>query len=282
MAMNYRQRVDLAWEIHNAMNSINWPVGAQEPVLVAKLVTELIVSIPSALKRVFPNSFYRVGGAFIHQKPLAEFLDLTGYKRPELGDLLVVCRERRSFGTVYNSLLLQAKCDDNPFQVSIPMDHQFILYSQWPRFKYCRAGNLNGIIRDITPKTISQGAEYLLIEKKSPEKMYTATVDRPLKASSIFPFTLASVISFDEGRTFSVSDPMDMWSKMIVDLMNLSAVSSFNRRKEGYIDTPRRSGEEIFNLIVESNNDVLSPETKTAPMGIICIDLIESRESLFD
>ena len=276
--MNFRQRVDLTWEIDKAMHSITWPIGAQEPDYVAQLVTGLTVSISRALQRVSPNGFFKVGGAFIHQKPLAEFLDITGYKKPELGDLLVVCRERRSFGFVYNALLLQAKSVSNPFQVSIPMDHQFILYSQWPRFKYCRAGKLNGVIRDITPKTISQGAEYLLIDKNAPADMFTATVDRPLKASSRFPFTLASVLSFDEGRAFTVTEPMDMWSQMIVDLMNLSAVSSFNRRKKGYHDAPRWSGDDVFNLIVEANNDFVPPKEESASMGIICIDMTENLE----
>ena len=41
--------------------------------------------------------------------------------------------------------------------------HQLILYTRWPRFQYCRAGYLNGQERSINPKTITTGAQYLLI-----------------------------------------------------------------------------------------------------------------------
>lgn len=42
--------------------------------------------------------------------------------------------------------------------------HQLLLYTKWPKFEYARAGALNGRIRSIQPKSITPGAQYLLID----------------------------------------------------------------------------------------------------------------------
>lgn len=227
-----------------------------------------------------PGSAISVGGAFIHQKPLARFVKYPKVQSPELGDLLVVCREERACGYVYNALLLQAKCVDDVLNAPVPMDHQFKLYSEWPLFEYKRAGVLNGVRRSVGPKTITQGAQYLLIDKSQPEEMFTATVDNPLKGTTHLACALASVIAFDRGRTFRCSYPRDGWSQMICDLLSLSAKSVFNRRKAGYHRTSRFTGDSAFKFFLNDDffneipiMDGEDDEGEYSGVSVLCIDL---------
>lgn len=278
--MNVDTKLFLAHKIDIAINSISWQKSYQEPDYVAKLVTTLPGEIKKSLYALFPSRKIAVGGAFIHQKPLAHFTNKTGYKDPELGDLLIVCREERSMGAVYNAMLLQAKCTDNVLRTTVSRDHQFVLYSQWPEFEYVRAGILNGIRRSISPKTITQGAQYLLIDKNEPTEMYTATVDIPLEGSSCLPYTLASVIAFKEGRTFQRGYPRDMWSNMIWDLLKITSNAVFNRRNAGYNNVGRWSEDDAFNFLlynVQQDDipvvDAQDGRAQSSGLGVICVDL---------
>lgn len=282
--MNILERHRLSQHIYNEIANILWPNNAQEPDYVAKLVEVLPGSMKNALNTILPGRYISVGGAFIHQKPLAHFINKNGYNDPELGDLLIVCRERRATGFVYNAMLLQAKKTKNPLSVHIPNDHQFVLYSEWPEFEYKRAGWLNGKRRSVLPKTITQGAQYLLINESQPVDSLTATVDIPLCGSRLFANSLASIISFDDGRTFQATNPRDDWSQMILDLLRLSASACFNRRNSGYVGANRWNGDTAFNYILNADaqantfnelkrfQDVKEEESQTG-ISVICVDL---------
>ncbi len=286
--MNIVQRQNLAYALTASMYNIKWPLGAQEPDYVALMTINLPGEINNALSRLLPGRHIASGCAFIHQKPLAHFLQIPCPKCPELGDMLVVCRERRASGAVYNAMLLQAKCVANQFQSKISKtdNHQFVLYSQWPLFEYRRADVLDGQIRDIEPKSITQGAQYLLINKKSPAEMFTATVDNPLNGSMLFSHTLASILSFAAGRTFDAFDSREEWSMMIVDLLRIASNSLFNRRVyAGIRDENRWHGPDAFNAIVslEKQDAALASLKRQKDsgepfrgMGVICIDLGEA------
>lgn len=284
--MNIKDRIDLSLDIFRGMNNITWPSTYQEPDYVAKLVTTLPNVISHSLRTLMPGRTISVGGAFVHQKPLANFVKDPKKKSPELGDLLVVCREKRACGYVCNALLLQAKCVDDVMKAYVPKDHQFILYSEWPLFEYKRAGNLNGVRRGVGPKTITQGAQYLLIDKSDPAKMFTATVNNPLEGTTHLAFALASVIAFDRGRTFRCNHPRDGWSRMICDLLTLTANSAFNRRKAGYIDKSRSAGDRVFNLFMNRNNNyynvpVIENEDDNGDysgVSVLCVDLGDAEE----
>lgn len=197
-----------------------------------------------------------------------------------------MCRENRAPGTVYNALLLQAKCVKTPLYTTVSKRdmHQFKLYSEWPEFEYRRAGALDGQRRDVYPKTTTQGAQYLLIDKNEPADMLTATVDNPLQGSKLFARTLASVLSFDIGRTFDAY-PVDKWSKMIVDLLWISANSVFNRRNAGFFNQDRWNGPAAFNFILSQDNQDSggnksvdgggrhTDEERKKGFGVICVDL---------
>lgn len=282
--MDIHDRLNLSHDLYKALSGIKYPSNAQEPDYIAQLVKDLPGIIKASLSALFPARQISVGGAFIHQKPIVHFINRAGFKDPELGDLLLVCREKRSMGDVYNAMLLQAKVTDSPMCAHIPIDHQFILYSEWPEFQYKRAGSLNGKTRSILPKTITQGAQYLLIDRISPNDMLTASVNNPLNGSRVFAFTIASILSFEEGRTFQFNNPRDDWSQMILDLLRTSAASTFNRRRSGHIAAKRWSGDLAFSFILnpeEPDNEALDllkfhdDENEEAISGIsvICIDL---------
>lgn len=273
----------LSAKIDEQIKAITWSSNDQEPDCVARLVKNLPRIISDSLKALYPSRSVSVGGAFIHQKPLAHFLNRPGFRDPELGDLLLVVREKRSFGHAYNALLLQAKCVNDVFCASVPVDHQFILYSEWPTFKYVRAGALNGRCRTVRPRTLTQGAEYLLIDRKTPSNMYTASVNNPLEAESRFAYSVASVIAFDRGRTFQVHYPRDRWSEMILDLLKMSANAVFNRRRSGYIRTNRWTGDRAFMYLLndESENEIIyvddinidDEKGYLSGVSTICVDL---------
>lgn len=67
---------------------------------------------------------------------------------------------------MYNALLFQAKISDR-YEMKVKGNelHQLELYKRWPEFVYHRAGRfLNGKTRNVCPKTINDGAQYLLID----------------------------------------------------------------------------------------------------------------------
>lgn len=280
--MNEQVRLQLARDINAAIRKISWPTTYHEPDYVAQLVMTLPGAIQSSLRMLLPTRNIIVGGAFIHQKPLAHFINppMPGLRDPELGDLLIVCREKRAPGYVYNAQLLQAKVVDDIFHTVIPMDHQFILYSQWPVFEYRRAGSLNGTRRSVCPKTITQGAQYLMIEKSDPSEMFTATVDNPLEGTTCFPCELASVIAFDRGRTFQSGYPCDSWSRYIWDLLRISASAVFNRRHAGFKKAPRWSRDSVLDFILEKspNGDIpvieqIGDNDGVSGVSVICVDI---------
>ena len=287
--MDAQIRFILASDINAAIRSISWPNSYQEPDYVAKLVTTLPKALKTSLRNLLPGRDIKVGGAFIHQKPLAHFVN-PPYNRlpsPELGDLLVVCRESRASGFVYNALLLQAKCVKDVYHSPIPMDHQFLLYSKWPAFIYARAGYLNGVRRSIYPKTITQGAKYLLIDRNDPFYVFTATVNNPLEGETPFPCELASVIAFDRGRTFRFGHPRDMWSKVICDLLEVSAHTKFNRRHQNFNNVNRYQGDNFFDHFLDEEYDIpiiddMDEEGSFSGVSVICVDLGQDESSKED
>ena len=112
----------------------------------------------------------------------------------------------------------------------------------------------------------------------------TATVDSPLSGSSYFASTLASIISFDEGRTFQTTSPRDDWSQMILDLLQLAASSVFNRKNSGFTKAKRWTGPAAFDYILnleqtgsETDGQDQTPNSEESDavcgVSVICIDL---------
>lgn len=224
----------------------------QEPDYIAALSTKFIKDFFNILVAVFPNYDFSVSGVYCHQKPL---VDINLNKKPELGDILFVYADRKLNGKrVLNSLLFQAKISDHPWlRVHHSEMHQLELYRSWPKFTYYRAGYLNGKNRNILPKTVNDGAQYLLIDNnpltngiyigKGMFPMGCAVPDDMLCVNNSLSKELIDLLKFKSGRTFDI-DPYtteDGWSKMIWDLLRIAAFKSSKRNNAKMRSFPRRS-----------------------------------------
>lgn len=225
----------------------------QEPDYVAALSTKFLKEFFNILVAVFPEYDFSVSGVYCHQKPI---VDINLDKKPELGDILFVYADRKHDGKkVLNSLLLQAKISNHPWLRIHPSErHQLELYKEWPEFTYHRAGYLNGEKRNILPKTINDGAQYLLIDNNpltngifSREGMFPMGCSVPddiLCINDSLSKELINLLKFKSGRTFD-SNPYsteDDWSKMVWDLLRIAGFKS-SKRKNAKLGSFPRSGE---------------------------------------
>ena len=261
--MDIIKKHSLYLDIHRAIeHSIDSVRNMHEPDYIAALVTKLPRQLSSILQQYYPHNKFRVGGCFIHQKPLARFFtsSSSNKKAPEIGDLLIVYKEISHTGNIYhNALILQAKKADNIYYspVSHNDSHQLRLYREWPKFKYERAGILNGTVRSISPKTFTPGAQYLLISEGNlhPCTIYGCTFwcaipNDILVASKSLALELIDFIEFQTGRPFVPrKGNIDQWSKMIWDLLGITSNTVFNRRKAGFKLFNRSAGDFISFLL---------------------------------
>lgn len=227
----------------------------QEPDYIADLSLNWIADFASILQMLFGGRFgIGITGVFCHQKPLADY---GGVKDPEVGDLLVVFEYREhNKPPKYNSLLLQAKSTDKPtFQVGTNDLHQLKLYEEWPRFKYSRAGALNGRYRDVHPKCTNSGAKFLLLDPGYINSIGIhgnypfgcAVPNQKIVLSRDFANELIEFLTFNAGK--SISDEQSItedWSGMIWDLLAItkgklarrinSGLGRFNRQTQAVSD----------------------------------------------
>lgn len=251
-------------EITMALTDIVRDLDApQEPDYIAALVRNFPEKLREILTRNISSFDFRVCGCFIHQKPLAEFIDpkFSDMPSPEIGDLLIVYKEIDGTDAKYNALLLQAKVIKSNSAKTADALHQLVLYTQWPHFKYKRAGHLNGKERDIYPKTIHSGAQYLLINNGMGKTSFgCATANKSLNVSLSFAEQLIKLIEFQVGDIFvsNTGSTIDDWSKMIWDLLEISRDSKFNRRKAGFIGAERLCGDKLeeLNAIVQKGDAI--------------------------
>ena len=225
----------------------------QEPDYMSALSTKFVKDLFNVLVAVFPYYDFSVLGVYCHQKPI---VDIKQAKKTELGDILFVYADRKLKGEiVLNSLLLQAKVSSDPcLRVHHSERHQLELYKNWPQFTYCRAGNLNGKKRNILPKTINDGAQYLLIDdnsftnglyfRKGMFPMGCAIPDDILCINNSLSSELIDLLKLKSGRTFD-SNPHtteDEWSKMIWDLLKISTLK-YSKRKNAQLKSFSRINE---------------------------------------
>jgi hypothetical protein len=245
--------------IHNSIiNSVDFVVdkcyklgnNPQEPDFVASLILKFTPRLFDILKAVFPQIRFSVTGVFCHQKPLA---DIGLSKDPEIGDLLLVYIYTDKRGSKkLNSILLQAKISNKAtIAISSTDEHQLKLYAEWPEFSYKRAGVLNGIKRDVLPKTINDGAQYLLIDNHplyglsgmtGTFPMGCATPSKILSINNDLTTEIIDFLKFKSGRAFE-EDPelsKDDWTKMIWDLLNISKAKASKRKNAGIVNLPRQ------------------------------------------
>ncbi len=240
--------------IENALlNTVKWidsRCRPQEPDYILALSTQFTKEFFNILVAVFPGYDFSISSVYCHQKPI---VDIGLDKKPELGDILFVYADRREDGKrILNSLLLQAKVSNHPLlRIQQSEKHQLELYRRWPEFTYCRAGGLNGQKRNILPKTINDGAQYLLIDSdpltngiyfgKGMFPMGCAVPDDTLCINDSLSKELVNLLKFKSGRTID-SNPYsteDDWSKMIWDLLRIAAFKCSKRKNARVRSFPR-------------------------------------------
>lgn len=237
------------------------PDTPHEPDIVAAILSRLPNDLYNSLTTYFPNDKFRVSSMFCHQKPT---VDIGLSVNPELADLLIVIAVQSNDGTEkYNSLLLQAKkSKKDTLTVAITEEHQLKLYTEWPDFKYHRAGLLNGVERKITPKVASNGAQYLLLTGKcdSGACLKSAFAEKHLSASKSLSDVLIDMLRFSSGRSFEgFSDKTsDDWTKMIRDLMTINSSRTFTRKHCGIMLGDRVVEENGFSYICKCSDNFVS------------------------
>lgn len=226
----------------------------KEPDLVAFIIKHLPNDLFNSLHAYCPDIEFNVTGVFCHQKPLADY---GSTPCPELGDLLLVYIEENEYGEKRcNSLLLQAKrVTDNIHPIYSSEKHQLKLYSEWPIFKYKKAGKINGTERDIIPKTINNGAQYLMMKfPYNDEKLFGCAIpSHKLVFSNKLSENILNLLKFSTGRTFEYIHPVDDdWTNMIWDLLNVAKGAKFKSKNSGIAGEDR--------LFLETYGDVMNQE----------------------
>lgn len=215
----------------------------QEPDFVASLTLNFTVDFFNILKAVFPANKFSVTGVYCHQKPI---VNIGTTKNPELGDLLLVYSYQDIHGDKkFNSILFQAKITSKPRTVVTSSDeHQLKLYSEWPEFVYLRAGSLNGTKRNIQPKTLNDGGQYMLIDNHPVRGLSGLPGTFPIGCSSPgktlslnndFATELIDFLKFKSGRPFEADSAKssDDWTKMVWDLLQITRDKASKRKNIG-------------------------------------------------
>lgn len=236
----------------------------QEPDFVAGLVTKSTPLIHSALNAVLSPLYISVSvcAVFCHQKP-----EITFNSHPsrscELGDILFAyVHTPRNGVPKRNALLFQAKASaQQPYRIRTGESNQLKLYSDWPDFEYKRSSFLNGQKRAVTPKTPHSGAQYLLIDDRSPSDPMSGLLGFPetypvgccmpdelLRDHSRLADELFNLLIFRTGRPFedkNTASKRQDWSQLVWDLLEIGVRKSFNRKNSGRDRTPRSSGDTL-------------------------------------
>lgn len=290
--------------IENALlNAVRWidsRCKPQEPDYVFALSTQFIKEFFNILVAVFPSYDFSVSSVYCHQKPI---VDIGLNKNPELGDILFVYADRRENGEkILNSLLLQAKISEySSLKIHQSEKHQLELYRNWPEFTYYRAGFLNGKKRNILPKTISDGAQYLLIDSnpltngicfgKGMFPMGCAVPDDNLCINDSLSRELINLLKFKSRRTIDDNpySTEDGWSKMIWDLLRIAAfkyskrknarVKSFPRSKEyNHFHTENMGTRTLLDEALGNYEDIIEMSDENSGVSVVLVESILKRE----
>ena len=225
----------------------------QEPEITAAMVAEL----PDLLNRmVWPYSGISFGGCFIHKKPKAHYNTTSGKKVcREVGDMLVVCRQKIDGVESFNATLLQMKMHKSSsdlHKITDPSElEQLELYQNWPNF-YCRRKKKDTYF-DIYPKAPHPGAQYGLIRNVygSDIEVYHSTSSKEMNLISdqSFGHFISNFVSLQNGRTITkrAQQSKDEWSRLIWYLLDISWLGAYRLSSIGHDNHLMISGD-FFNL----------------------------------
>lgn len=233
-----------------------------EPAHTAAIVTKF----PSLMNERWNGA--KFGGCFIHQSPYIKMNKVKGKNGCEVGDLLCVCKKTINGKKHLNAILFQLKKDRSKNRRVKPDNSiQLRLYSDWPEFSFVQNILISGDNHfDIHPKTVSQGAQYMFINRYpyfdcrcysfgccySFPVVFTHSIPAPImKNDPEFSFGsfLWSFIHWQNGRPISesVATAKDDWSRLIWELIERSKKNVFtiNKGKDNEILAQRYQGDTI-------------------------------------
>lgn len=233
----------------------------QEPDFVAGLVIESTQLINSALSSVLAQRGISVSmsSVFCHQTPQVTFGSHPAASC-ELGDILFAYVHTPKVGQARrNAVLFQAKASaQQPYRVCAGERDQLRLYADWPDFVYMRASFLTGQKRSVTPKTPHSGAQYLLIDDRSPDEPMSGLLGFPgtypvgccmpddyLRDHNSLASELFNLLIFRTGRPFedkNTAATKQDWSQVVWDLLETGMRKSFTRKNSGRRASPRSAG----------------------------------------
>jgi hypothetical protein len=244
------------WRRCTQLNSL-----PQEPDFVAGLVVESTPLIYSALESILASHkiSVSVSAIFCHKSPQVTFSS-NPTESCELGDILFAYAHTPRIGPPRrNAILFQAKASSKqPYHIHGPEIKQLHLYMEWPDFVYTRSSFLNGHKRIVTPKTPHSGAQYLLIDDRSPDEPSSGLQGIPgtypigccmpdelLIDHNNLPSELFNLFIFSTGRPFEDKKPTSInqnWSQVVWDLLENGVNKSFKLKNSGRIHTVRAAG----------------------------------------
>lgn len=295
--IDFYTKKNLYTEISSALNDSvsGLSSSSKEPEFIANVACKFPIKLTEILNKCVPGLAFKTCGCFIHNSPKMKFCDTTIAKKgAELGDLLIVYKEESKDGDkLYNALLLQAKKIDYAKTVDKRFcskvsgnPTQLILYTKWPRFRYTQPASLSKKTRDIYPKTIHNGAQYLLINPYQPVvEFWCATANPELCASVSLASQIISLIEFQSGDAFVLNPPvkMDDWSSMIMDLLYMTRDSVFNLKgqfngekrmsKNPSTNKPEFTLEDLMEAITDCKEQCKIEEgNNNCGISLICIE----------
>jgi len=260
------------WKRTNILNTV-----PQEPDFVASLTLDTTPLIYSVLKKILLEEQINVSisSVFCHQTPKVMF-DTNHKSKCEIGDILFVYVHTTKKGeTRRNAILFQAKSSSKqPYRIHSSDSHQLNLYINWPDFIYISPYFLKGKKRNVFPKSPHSGAQYLLIDNRSPNEPLSGLLgfpgtypigccipDKFLWDHNNLASELFNLLIFKTGRPFgerTSSLKSGGWSQIIWVLLEIGLKKSFNRKVSGRHNSPRTIGDNVKNWDGISFNDTTS------------------------
>jgi len=281
----YRNRVKNVIKRYLPHCMDQFPAGRkfQEPDYTAGLA----IGLPSLLNTPeLARLGLRFGGCYVHQSPLVTYREGTTTEIRELGDLLVLSRERVDGAERYNAALLQLKMDDEKNEVE---SGQLKIYTQWPAFDFGRS--VSPVAHyDVYPKTVTQGALYSFVHVHTVGSLgfTVASPDRLVVRDGVdnangVPLQefLADFVIGISGRSISSwqDHGNDAWSHLIWDIVGRLKDARFKRKNISRVDNREQGA--FFDLIasdewlaesISDAKDLIIPDTESYGMsGLLMI-----------
>ncbi len=262
------QALGAGWlEAFRAFDS-NYSSGEEpgEPDFVRGVFAASIPMLDARLPSLFKGSGIAVTtcGVFCHQSPIVELLGMSTKhgNTCELGDILFVFTFRHGNNVARNALLLQAKIEKHRQLMAdghVNADDggpQFVLYNQWPSFRYVRGLIGNRFVQG----GLHSGAQYAFFTYGRPHlRPYWLYPHAAMASNNAVAVPLGEelfyVLTGQSGRPFSDRETAlngNDWDHVIWDLLDITAQRTFNLRSSKSINTPRGSSNVVRGSIEPS------------------------------